>query len=251
MGAAIPVIMVASAAVGAGAAYMNYRNTADAMAQQNAMATQQAMLMQQQYAMQASLQSQQAAAYSAQAGIAARTGQILQANEMHKAAQAQREGEKKSKTAAERRRLLVGSGKVKFAANGVLLESRPQASVAMWEQDEAADLAFELSGIKQQVDNEVFGYIWNGYNARLQGLFDAQALEMQAGAANANAANSLLQGELAVTSAQATIAQNDAATDSALWGFIGSLANTGGQLASYGARTGGTTATTPESPLVK
>lgn len=255
MGAAAVPLMVIGGIAGVGASYMNYQNTRDLMGQQNVATMATARLQQQQYLMQSAMQAQQAAAlmgqsgalmrqadaYVMQSGIAAKTGELLQANEMRRASQAQREAEEQSRRAAEMRRQLIGEGKVKFAANGVLLEGRPQAAVAMWEQDEAADLAYELSGIKRQVDNEVWGYVFNGSQQRMQGLFDAQALKLQgdatrieAGTAQANAAASLAQSRLsrinaqsAMLQANATIANNNAATQGALWNLIGSIGGIG------------------------
>jgi len=142
-----------------------------------------------------------------------------------------------------------GSGKTTFAANGVLLESRPQSAVAMWEQDEVADLAFELSGIKRMADNEIWGYVTQGYQDRMQGLFNAEALHMQAegarieaGNARINAAGSMAQsrisqinGQLAILGGQATVAQLDSAADQALWSFIGSLGGLGMSVGSFAA----------------
>lgn len=168
---------------------------------------------------------------------------------MYRAAQAERERDEAARRASEMRRQLIGGGKVTFAANGVLLESRPQSAVAMWEQDEVADLAFELSGIKRMADNEIWGYVTQGYQDRMQGLFNAEALHLQAegakieaGNARINAAGSMAQsrisqinGQLAILGGQATVAQLDSAADQALWGFIGSLGGLGMSVGSFAA----------------
>ncbi|HRT05701.1 MAG TPA: hypothetical protein P5204_08385, partial [Kiritimatiellia bacterium] len=187
----------------------------------------------------------QANAFVAQAQIAARTGQILQANEMVRASQAEKEAEEQSRRAAELRRQLIGGAKTQFAANGVLLESRPQSAVAMWEQDETADLAFELMGIKEKRDNEVWGYVWNGNQARLQGLFDAQALKLQgdasmieAGNARINASSAMAQSRIALLEAQmagtnwlGVRAAGNANVDAARWNMYSSI---GGSAATIG-----------------
>ena len=253
------------AAVGGGlgivSSYMGYRTTVSSLNSQNSYIMANARLQQQQFGIQSAMQRAQAAAFMAQSGalsrqaaaymqqstIAAKTGAILQANESRRASQAQREGEESSKRASELRRQLIGEGKVKFAANGVLVEGRPQSAVAMWEQDEVADLAVELGGIKRQVDNEVFGYMFNGSQQRMQGLFDAQALKLQAdasrieaGTAGANAAGALAQSRLsqinaasAMLQARANVSQNNAAAQGALWGFIGSVAGIGSDFGTF------------------
>lgn len=255
MGAVAAPLMFIGGALGIGGAVMGYANTRDLMKQQNATTLATAGLQQQQYMIQAAMQAQQAAAFASQSGalvrqadayvmqsqIAAKTGEILQQNEMLRATQAQREADEQSRRAAELRRQMIGEGKVRFAANGVLLEGRPQSAVAMWEQDEVADLAYELSGIKRQVDNEVWGHIFSGSQQRMQGLFDAQAMKLQAdasrieaGTAGANAAAAMAQGRLAqinaqtvMLQAQSSIAANNAATQSALWNMIGSIGGIG------------------------
>ena len=243
------------AGVGLFGSYMGYRGAASAAKQQGRLAMQNAALQQQQYMMQSAFQAMQAQALMAQSGafmsqasafmqqadIAARTGEILQDNQMYRAAQAERERDEAARRASEMRRQLIGGGKVTFAANGVLLESRPQSAVAMWEQDEVADLAFELSGIKRVADNEIFGFVMQGYQDRMQGLFNAEALHLQAEGAKIEAGNarinaagsmaqsriSLINGQLAILGGQATVAQLDAAADAALWNFIGSIGGLG------------------------
>lgn len=251
------------AGVGVVGSYMGYREAVSAARQQGRLAMQNAALQQQQFMMQSAFQAMQAqalmaqsdaftsqaSAFMQQADIAARTGEILQDNQMYRAAQAERERDEHARRAAEMRRQLIGSGKTTFAANGVLLESRPQSAVAMWEQDEVADLAFELSGIKRMADNEIWGYVTQGYQDRIQGLFNAEALHMQAegarieaGNARINAAGSMAQsrisqinGQLAILGGQATVAQLDSAADQALWSFIGSLGGLGMSVGSFAA----------------
>ena len=261
-----------AAAIGIGAgvgvlgSYMGYQGAVSAARQQGQLAMQNAALQQQQYMMQSAFQAMQAQALMAQSGafmsqasafmqqadIAARTGEILQDNQMYRAAQAERERDEAARRASEMRRQLIGGGKVTFAANGVLLESRPQSAVAMWEQDEVADLAFELSGIKRMADNEIFGFVMQGYQDRMQGLFNAEALHLQAegakieaGNARINAAGSMAQsrisqinGQLAILAGQATVAQLDSAADQAMWSFIGSLGGLGMSVGLFAARGG-------------
>lgn len=268
MGAAIAV---AGALVGAYSAYRQYDASKSFAHQQTILARANGFMQMRQFQIQSSMLAKQASAYMAQSGafvkqanafvdqaqIAARTGQILQANEMVRASQAEKEAEQQSRRAAELRRQMIGGAKTQFAANGVLLESRPQSAVAMWEQDETADLAFELMGIKEKRDNEVWGYVWNGNQARLQGLFDAQALKLQgdasmieAGNARINASASLAQARISTINAQlASMSwlqvreQGNAAVNASRWNLIGSVGSmvgaSGSAMYSYGGSSGG------------
>ena len=254
------------AGVGLFGSYMGYQSAQNAAKQQGRLAMQNAALQQQQFMMQSAFQAmqaqalmqqsgafmQQADAFMQQADIAARTGEILQDAQMYRAAQAERERDEAARRASEMRRQLIGGGKVTFAANGVLLESRPQSAVAMWEQDEVADLAFELSNIKRIADNEIFGFVTQGYQDRMQALFTAEGLRLQAEGARIDAGNarinaagsmaqsriSLINGQLAILGGQATVAQLDAAADAALWNFIGSIGGLGMSVGMFGAEGG-------------
>ena len=256
MGAALAVV---GAAVYGYSAYRQYEASkkyarqqanlarANGFAQMRQLQMQSAMLAQQAnaYMAQSGAFVRQADAYAMQAQIEARTGQILQANEMTRASQAEKEADEQSRRAAELRRQMIGGAKTQFAANGVLLESRPQSAVAMWEQDETADLAYELMGIKDKRDNEVWGYVWNGNQARLQSLFDAQALKLQgdasmieAGNARINASSAMAQSRIALLEAQmagtnwlGVRAAGNANVDAAQWNMYSSI---GGSAATIG-----------------
>ena len=248
-------VIATGAGVGVFGGYMGYQNQKSANRQQAQFAMQNAQLMNQQYMMQSAFQAmqatammgqsdafmRQAGAFMSQSQIAARTGEILQHAQMYRASQAERERDEQARKAAEMRRQLIGGGKVAFAANGVLLASRPQSTVVMWEQDEVADLAFELSNIKRVADSEIFGFVQQGYQDRMQALFTAESLRLQgegarieAGNARINAAGSLAQSrislinaEIAILQGQATVAGLDAASNAALWNLIGNLGGIG------------------------
>ena len=256
MGAALAVT---GALVAGYSSYKQYETSKSYAHQQTILARANGFAQMRQLQMQSAMLAQQANAYMAQSGafvrqadayvmqaqIAERTGQILQANEMARASQAEKEAEEQSRRAAELRRQMIGGAKTQFAANGVLLESRPQSAVAMWEQDETADLAYELMGIKDKRDNEVWGYVWNGNQARLQGLFDAQALKLQgdasmieAGNARINASSAMAQSRIALLEAQmagtnwlGVRATGNANVDAAQWNMYSSI---GGSAATIG-----------------
>ena len=111
----------------------------------------------------------------------------------------------------------------------------------MWEQDEAADLAFELQGIKRIADNEVWGYVTQGTQVKLQSLFDAQSLKLQADGAKIEASNarinaagsmaqsriSAINANIAILEGQNAVAQGNAATDASFWNMLGSIGGFG------------------------
>lgn len=257
------IIYGIGAAVAAGSAYAAYDSARESARRQTQLAQQNSAMQMRQYQLQSAMMANQSRAYMAQssaldrqageylkqADIAATTGKILQANEMARAAQAQKEADEQSRKAAEMRRQLVGGVRTQFAANGVLLESRPQSAVAMWEQDEENDLAYELSNIRERRDNEVWAYVWNGNQARMQGLFDAQALRLQsdatrieAGTARISAAEASAQSRIsrinsfiAGTSWMSVQAQGRANVQSAQWNFYGALGGVGMAAGSFAA----------------
>lgn len=253
-------LVVVGSLISAYSSYRQYSSAQDSARRQTQLAQMQSAQQMRQFQLQSAMYASQAGAFGAQAGaltkqadeflkqakFANTTGKILQSNEMVRAAQAQREAEEEARRSAELRRQLVGGAKTMFAANGVLLESRPQSAVAMWEQDETADLATELMGIQDKRDNEVWGHVWSGNTARMQGLFDAQSLKLQsdaskieAGAARANAATASAQSRIASidamiasTSWMAVREQGRANVDAARWNMYSSI---GGAVASVGS----------------
>ena len=136
-----------------------------------------------------------AAAYSKQAGMfmdqakyAKKIGEMRSAQEYARARQAEIDAERASVTANEQRRQKIGGAIATFAGHGVSVDAGNISAVSLWEQDEVADLALEMGNIREKRDNEVWGYMFQGNEDRMQGLFDAQALAIQAQGALINAA---------------------------------------------------------------
>jgi hypothetical protein len=132
---------------------------------------------------------------------------------------------------------LIGSAKAMFAKNGVLVVDRADSAVMMWEQDEISDLGFELNQIQMNVANEAGAHIHNGYMEKLQALFDAEGLSIQAMGAAINAhasslaaANALTQARQAEYSSQTSLLTGQASASAANaqsqaagWNLIASL----------------------------
>jgi hypothetical protein len=145
------------------------------------------------YGLQGELLNQQADQFDRQAGFASAMGKYQANLDTNRAAQAQTQGELNQGEAAKGAQQVVGAGKTAFAANGVLIESRAGSAASMWEQDEAANLAYEQSLIKANADNEVFGYLANANMAKAQGAIQASSFRSQGAAARINAQTSGMQ----------------------------------------------------------
>lgn len=157
------------------------------------------------YNKQAGIYDLQAAQYGRQAAFAGAMGRYQGALERQRATRALTQAEANQAEAVKARQQLVGAGKVAFAANGVMLEGREGAATAMWEQDEAADLAYEQAQIKRNADNEVYGYLANAKMAEAQGAAQAQAYRMQGIASGINADATRMQAGMARAQARNAI----------------------------------------------
>lgn len=177
------------------------------------------------YGNEASILDLQASQYDRQAGQAGAMGRFQAALERTRGAQVLRQADANQAEAVKARQQLVGAGKTAFAANGILLEGREGSATAMWEQDEAADLAYEQALIKQNADNEVFGYLANAKMAEAQGAAQAGAYRAQGVASRINAQSALMQGSLARRSGNMAILNGYA-------GLLGSASTGATQFAS-------------------
>lgn len=159
------------------------------------------------YKAQGSMLDVQATAYERSAAVARAMGGYQAALSVVRAGQVQTQAQLDQAAAAKARQQVVGAGKVAFAANGVLLEGREGSATAMWEQDEASDLAMEQALIKTNADNEVFGLLADGEMAAASGRMQAASYISQAGAARMNAITSGIQADISRRQAQAAILQ--------------------------------------------
>lgn len=60
--------------------------------------------------------------------------------------------------AADRMRQTIGSGRTAYASSGLLLDGAPTDAPNMWEQDQAAMLAYEQAGISDAAGAEAWGF---------------------------------------------------------------------------------------------
>lgn len=272
-----PVAVGVMAGVGAISSVGSYLSTSSALRQQGQAAMQSAALQSSMFQSQAQMSMMQSGMLSAQAGLfnksasmftqqagmfldqsnwSVRMGKILSAQEYARARQTESDAERASMVAAEQRRLKTGAAMAGFAANGVSVDA--STSVQLWEQDEMADLAFEMGTIKEKRDNEVWGYVWQGDTKKMQGLFDAQSYAIQSQGALINAGTESmkaqqakgeaglavmqagifgLQSQNALLAGQAAQAQANAGRQNALWGMVGSIAGLG--TSAFGMMAGG------------
>lgn len=82
--------------------------------------------------------------------------------------------------AARRNRQLVGKAKVAAASNGVMLETRAESLVNMWEQDQNAELAYDASKIDYNAQLEAWGYRENARRLREQGRLGVRSARRSA-----------------------------------------------------------------------
>lgn len=198
-------------------------------------AYQQANLLRQQaglYETQSGIYGLQADAFDQQASFAGAQGRYQGALERIRAGQVQTQAEQNQVEAAKAAQQVVGEGKTAFAANGILLEGRAGSAPAMWEQDEAASLAWEQGLIKTNADNEVFGYLANAKMAEAQGRAQANAYRYQGIGARLNAQSSLMQAGMSRAQGRTAIINGWA-------GLIGSVGQGAGQYFSTAGFGGG------------
>ncbi len=191
-------------------------------------AYQQANMLRQQaglYETQSGIYGLQADAFDQQAGFAGAQGRYQGALERIRGGQVQTQAEQNQAEAARAAQQVVGAGKTAFAANGILLEGRAGAAPAMWEQDEAASLAWEQGLIKTNADNEVFGYLANANMAEAQGRAQANAYRYQGVGARLNAQSALMQAGMSRAQGRTAIINGWA-------GLLGSAGQGAGQASS-------------------
>lgn len=97
-----------------------------------------------------------------------------------RATRARQLGEIQSDEAAERRRQLVATGKTSFAANGLLLDGGPTDAPALWEQGQAAELAYEQASIRDNAEAEAWGFTSQAAMDRAAAAAAMQAAKLQA-----------------------------------------------------------------------
>lgn len=87
---------------------------------------------------------------------------------------------------------VVGEGLASFAANGVLIEGREGAAVAMWEQDEAADNAYQQLLIMQKGQDTIWEYMMAANQREAEGWGQAAGAYGQAAEAAGSAYSAYL-----------------------------------------------------------
>ncbi len=142
-------------------------------------------------------------AYSASAGSAIAAGRANARNRRLDVARVDPTERRQLDEAILARRQVIGAGKVGFAGNGVLLEGRADSAAAMWEQDEAADLAYEQTIIMQQAEDEVHDIRMDANRLEAEGYASAGQFYGQAAQAASQAFSSYLSGSLAYQDAAA------------------------------------------------
>lgn len=70
---------------------------------------------------------------------------------------------------AQQRRMETASGMTEFAANGMLIDGDPNAAPNVWEQDMAAETAWQIEELRTQAEYEAWGFNSNASMLTAQG----------------------------------------------------------------------------------
>lgn len=89
--------------------------------------------------------------------------------ESQRAALAQKNAEIQVSRLAEQRRMETAAGMTGFAANGLLIDADPTSAPNVWEQDMAAETAWQQEEIRNQAMYEAWGYNANSRMLTAQG----------------------------------------------------------------------------------
>ena len=95
--------------------------------------------------------------------------------ERHRASLAQQNAEIQAGRLAEQRRIQTAEGTAAFAANGLLLDGSPADAPNVWEQDMAAESAWQQEELRTQAMYEVWGHATNAKMLTLQGRMARRA----------------------------------------------------------------------------
>lgn len=157
---------------------------------------------------QSALLGQQAGMYMQSARISAETAAAMiavgKANARDyqlEAARVDRDEQRQLSEAIRERQQVVGRGLVGFAANGVLLSDSVDSAAARWEQDEAADLAYQQLLVMQEAQDRIYALGIEAKNALAQGYGAAASAYGQAMGAAASAYGTYLEGKYALSDA--------------------------------------------------
>lgn len=77
---------------------------------------------------------------------------------LRRAQRAEQAGAIAQSEAADRMRQTIGTGRTQYASNGLLLDGAPTDAPNLWEQDQAAMLAYEQAGILDAAGAEAWGF---------------------------------------------------------------------------------------------
>lgn len=101
---------------------------------------------------------QQGKAYIAAGKYNQKMYQYQAALNEQRATRAEQAGEIKATEARERARQQIATGRAAYAANGLLLDGAPTDAPNIWEQDQAAMLAYDQAAIRDAADMEAWGF---------------------------------------------------------------------------------------------
>lgn len=155
------------------------------------------------YSQSAGISMAAANAYSGAAKAYINVGKANANQERRKASQIQPYRDLEFSATVKDTQQKVGAGLAGAAANGILLEGREGASIAMWEQDEAAENALAQLYIMQEAENQVWNFMTSANNKEAEGYGQAAQAYGQAASMAADAYASRLRAQFALADADA------------------------------------------------
>lgn len=145
------------------------------------------------YSQQAGSLMRVANAYSGVARLQIQMGQDNAKHERVRAGKVQFFIDQNQREAVVEAQQAVGEGLATFAASGVMVEGREGAAVAMWEQDETADAAYQQLLVMQKGQDTIWEYLMAANQREAEGYGQAAGTYGQAADVAGNAYSAYLQ----------------------------------------------------------
>lgn len=99
--------------------------------------------------------------------------------ERQRAVNAQKNAEIQAQRLASQRRLETASGMASFAANGMLIDGDPNSAPNIWEQDMAAETAWQQEELRTQAMYEAWGHNANASMIYAQGRMARKGAQLE------------------------------------------------------------------------
>ena len=99
--------------------------------------------------------------------------------ERQRAGIAKKNAEVQAHRLAVQRRMETASGMTEFAANGMLIDGDPNSAPNVWEQDMAAETAWQIEELRTQAEYEAWGHNANAAMLTAQGRMARKGAQLE------------------------------------------------------------------------